>query len=215
MQHKTDGCHEAARDTFDSMVSAYAGSIYNRLLADGNDRAVALRVLKETLMDIHSMMQTTGCPHPLEAMIYDRARHRQEELINQSVEQSISVALDNALFQDAPRNQQVLAITAGTEKPKEEITAAKSDHASEPSSDLRPSENNEQASDTLAESNAGQAMTEKKKHMGAGAVLLIVLLSIGIIAMLWVITGVAMNTGILPQADLGYQWFNLNIAPWF
>lgn len=40
-------------------------------------------------------------------------------------------------------------------------------------------------------------------------------LSLGILAALWVISGILMSLDILPDFDLGYQWFNMNIAPWF
>ena len=40
-------------------------------------------------------------------------------------------------------------------------------------------------------------------------------LSAGILAALWVITGLLMDMGFLPDIDMGYSWFNMNIAPWF
>ena len=46
-------------------------------------------------------------------------------------------------------------------------------------------------------------------------IMLIVLLSVGILAVLWTITGLMMDMGLIPEYDLGYSWFNINIAPWF
>ena len=37
----------------------------------------------------------------------------------------------------------------------------------------------------------------------------------GILAALWVIAGLLMDMGFLPYIDMGYSWFNMNIAPWF
>lgn len=45
--------------------------------------------------------------------------------------------------------------------------------------------------------------------------LLILLLVLLIVALLWAIWGVAQNIFPLPQLDLGYQWFNANVYPFF
>ena len=37
----------------------------------------------------------------------------------------------------------------------------------------------------------------------------------GIFAALWVIVGLLMGLGIMPELDLGYSWFNANVFPWF
>lgn len=62
----------------------------------------------------------------------------------------------------------------------------------------------------------------KKKH-SAGAffanffyVLCILFLVIGILAALWFLTGILVDMNVLPSHwDLGYSWFNENIANWF
>lgn len=46
------------------------------------------------------------------------------------------------------------------------------------------------------------------------AVCFFVLLA-GILAALWVVAGLLMDMGFLPEWDLGYQWFNIHVAPWF
>lgn len=48
-----------------------------------------------------------------------------------------------------------------------------------------------------------------------GFTLGVTILVIGILAALWVIIGLMMDMGILPELDLGYSWFNANLAPWF
>ena len=41
------------------------------------------------------------------------------------------------------------------------------------------------------------------------------LLILGIAAALWVILGLLMDMELIPQINLGYEWFNLHVAPWF
>ena len=62
------------------------------------------------------------------------------------------------------------------------------------------------------------AKKAKKAHSGIANffyVLGVLLLLAGIAAALWIMAGLLMDLQILPQFDLGYEWFNANIAPWF
>ena len=43
----------------------------------------------------------------------------------------------------------------------------------------------------------------------------VLLLLAGIVIALWAMAGLLMNLNILPELDLGYSWFNANIANWF
>ena len=53
----------------------------------------------------------------------------------------------------------------------------------------------------------------RKHRLGRTAA--VILLSIGILLMLWIIAGLLMDMELLPYVDLGYAWFNRQIAPWF
>ena len=59
-----------------------------------------------------------------------------------------------------------------------------------------------------------QAKAEKRPW-SAGRLAAAIALSAGILAALWVIAGLLMDMGFLPYIDMGYSWFNMNIAPWF
>ena len=43
----------------------------------------------------------------------------------------------------------------------------------------------------------------------------VLLLVAGIVIALWAMAGLLMSLDILPELDLGYSWFNANIANWF
>lgn len=72
-----------------------------------------------------------------------------------------------------------------------------------------------------AASTAPAAVPEAPKQEGkgrSGKVLFglgIGVLSFGIVAVLWVILGLLMDMQLMPEFDLGYSWFSINIAPWF
>lgn len=58
----------------------------------------------------------------------------------------------------------------------------------------------------------------KKAHSPAATffyVVGVIVLVLGIAAALWIMAGLLMDLNVLPEFDLGYEWFNANIAPWF
>ena len=55
----------------------------------------------------------------------------------------------------------------------------------------------------------------EKRPWSAGRLAAAIALFAGILAALWVIAGLLMDMGFLPYIDMGYSWFNMNIAPWF
>ncbi|MGN0627421.1 MAG: hypothetical protein ACI4IT_05610 [Oscillospiraceae bacterium] len=63
-----------------------------------------------------------------------------------------------------------------------------------------------------------KAKKTKRPVSGSGRLgfgLCIALLVLGMAAALWVILGLLMDMNLIPQIDLGYEWFNLHVAPWF
>ena len=62
------------------------------------------------------------------------------------------------------------------------------------------------------------AVQKKKKDGKVGTTLFVVALSgliVGILCVLWVLIGLLMDLGIMPEVDLGYSWFSTNVFPWF
>lgn len=57
--------------------------------------------------------------------------------------------------------------------------------------------------------------TAPSKISSVGFVLGILILGVGILAALWVILGLLMDMNLIPELDLGYSWFNANVASWF
>ena len=55
----------------------------------------------------------------------------------------------------------------------------------------------------------------EKKSGGFLYRMVALLLTAGIAAAIWVIVGILMDIGVVPEYDLGYSWFNANIAQWF
>ena len=63
-----------------------------------------------------------------------------------------------------------------------------------------------------------RSVPEKKSSGKIGRILFIIAISILIFCIfvaLWIIVGLLMDLGIMPEVDLGYSWFSANIFPWF
>lgn len=219
VQQRTDKSRAVDHAALDSMIATYAGPVFRRLFAHYGDREIAIQALKETLFDIFNTMQAVDCANPLEAVIYDRARSRQNELISHAIEQSINDTLDQMKCQNAAHDLEessILPAAIPTEAdPVEKAAVIETCHTLNEDADSGADKESEQAPVPVTTMDREQSKAKKRRHMGPGAVLLIVLLSIGIIAMVWLIVGLVMSVGVLPRADWGYQWFNMNIAPWF
>lgn len=60
-----------------------------------------------------------------------------------------------------------------------------------------------------------KAPLRKKRSNALGYWIAAGLLMVGILAALWVIAGLLMDMGYLPELDLGYSWFLEVISGWF
>lgn len=54
-----------------------------------------------------------------------------------------------------------------------------------------------------------------RRSGNVGFVIGITILGLGILAAAWVIVGLLMDMNLIPGFDLGYEWFNSNVTPWF
>lgn len=64
----------------------------------------------------------------------------------------------------------------------------------------------------ISEPAASQPKKKKGSFLYSICVFFLVL---AIIAVIWVILGLLMDMNLIPGYDLGYNWFNSNVLPWF
>ena len=68
------------------------------------------------------------------------------------------------------------------------------------------------------QAHSGPVASKKKSGGKAGTIFFAIaigILLLGIFVSLWVIIGLLMDLGIMPEVDLGYSWFNQHVFPWF
>lgn len=198
-----------------SAMLAYAKKIFPLLLKRCENKDVAFRVIKELLTDMFRAVKTTGIDDPLEAMLFCRARHLQDDVLGQCISKDIDsilrdIAPPEAVSKPTPREE--LRRPAGNSAvpsgPKAAEKGQPAFEAKEPCPDASPA--------PRCDSEAvGAAETVQGKGVGFLSIFLVVFLVMGILSMLWIMAGLAMDYGFLPKLDLGYEWFSMNIAPWF
>ncbi len=182
-------------EAFRTIARTYGKSVYERLLARSGNPALAKQALKAALTDLYAAVSAADNRDPVEALLFTFAERAQSAMQqnagNERMEAPVRSAADAGDNTSAMREAKATARGLETDNRRAPVGA-----------DMPP---------------AQQALppdSEPKKH-GFGRTAAVILLCVGILLMLWVIAGLLMDMELLPPVDLGYEWFNRQIAPWF
>lgn len=182
-------------EAFRTIARTYGKSVYERLLARSGNPALAKQALKAALTDLYAAVSAADNRDPIEALLYAGAERAQSAMQQNAgigrMEEPMRSAADAGVSTQAIREAEATAHGLETDNRRAPVGA-----------DMPP---------------AQQALppdSGPKKH-GFGRTAAVILLCAGILLMLWVIAGLLMDMELLPSVDLGYEWFNRQIAPWF
>lgn len=184
-------------EAFRTIARTYGKSVYERLLARSGNPELAKQALKAALTDLYAAVSAADNRDPVEALLYAGAERAQSAMQqnagNERMEAPVRSAADAGDNTSAMREAKATARGLETDNRRAPVGAG---------ADMPP---------------AQQALppdSGPKKH-GFGRTAAVILLCAGILLMLWVIAGLLMDLELLPPVDLGYEWFNRQIAPWF
>lgn len=85
----------------DSTVLAYSQKLFSYLLQRCPNKDVAIRVMRELLVEMYRSVQTTHLDNPLEAMLYCRAGDMQDALLAQHFRTEADAVLQQVVQADA------------------------------------------------------------------------------------------------------------------
>ena len=173
---------------FRELMQTYGKGVYLALFERSGDRQLAVAATKRAFITLYAELNARPGVDPAENLLTLRALTEQERALE--AERS-AIADDVLCAHDAKRETKPCARFAANE---ERATAIDFSGADEE----EPCEN-----------------TIRQKRSGAGRIIAAAALSLGIVAALWVIAGLLMSMELIPQAPLGYAWFNANVAQWF
>lgn len=203
-------------EAFRQLLLAYGKGIYHRLYARSGNREAAKQALKTAFTEFYAALSRVDSSDPLEAMLYTRAEKAQDELLCHSHERVF-----NEVLNSAPLPEPGARPAAPPPAPHPTLPPLpKKESVGPPPSGPEPFfQAKADAPDPWALPGASAPLPEAEPHprrrCSPGTVAAIVFLSLGVAAALWVIAGLLMSFGLLPELDLGYAWFNANVIPWF
>ena len=182
-------------EAFRTIARTYGKSVYERLLARSGNQKLAKQALKTALTELYSAVSATDSRDPIEALLYAEAERAQAAMQQNACDVLLEETLRpiaRARGKGEPLQEpDMLAAGFGTVQPCIEATRTAPPAQRQPLPDP----------------------VIRKHRLGRTAAA--ILLSIGILLMLWIIAGLLMDMELLPYVDLGYAWFNRQIAPWF
>lgn len=182
------------REAFLQLMQTYGKGLYSRLLSQLGDRELADAAFKETLVGFYNTLTENDGGDAVEALLYGYADRTRRQLLDSSLEHVIDETMDETADEAGPASA----------PPAREAAAAVPETVKEPESADEPE------SDEICDE-----AEDRKNPGGAGFWIAVIALGLCIMFAVWVIVGLLMDMSLLPEFDLGYDWFNANVAPWF
>lgn len=177
------------RDAFMQLMQTYGRGLYTRLLNQLGDKVLADAAFKETLVGFYNALVRSEGEDAVQALLYSYGDITGDRILESSLAQVINETVSETQLTPEPEPESPLARQAGVPEPEE----------------------NEEAADEKQEAAPGKEENRAGWWLG----LAVGGLSVAILAALWVIAGLLMDMGLLPELDLDYEWFSANVAPWF
>ncbi len=185
------------KETFRRLVTVYGKSLYLKLYAASGDPDAARQATKAAFTELYLALNSQQTPDVIESLLYSIGERKQREILQEQTLKMASECLDRVVELSVPYTAR--KVKTETARPVQSTTA-----------DASFTEQTE----TRTTGDIPVAVRQEKadeKKIGLWQVVFALL----VIAGLWVAIGALMGDGFLPKCDLGYGWFNANIANWF
>ncbi len=173
---------------FRELMQTYGKGVYLALFERSGDRQLAVAATKRAFITLYAELNARPGVDPTENLLTLRALTEQERALEA---ERNAIAEDVLCAHDMKREKKPSARFAADEERAAAIDFSGADE----------------------EESCGK--TVRQKRPGAGRIAAAVALSLGVVAVLWVIAGLLMSMDLIPRLPLGYAWFNANIAQWF
>lgn len=186
------------KETFRRLVTEYGKGLYLKLYAASGDADAARQATKAAFTELYLALNSQQSPDVIESLLYSIGERKQREILQEQTMKLTSEYLARVV--EMPAKPVIKELKKETVKPIQPVTVE------EPVCDEEPEIKS--AGDIPV---VVQAEEPAQKGVGFWQVVFALLVMAG----LWVAVGALMGDGYLPKYDLGYRWFNMNIANWF
>ena len=213
---------EKDREAFLQLMQTYGKKLYSRLLSQLGDKTMTDAAFKETMVGFYNTLTGIDSEDAVEALLFGYADQTRQQMFDSSLDRVIDDTLSETTGAEKPKIAPPAAVDKAADKPAEKAVDKAAEKAVEISHDtvdsidaVEPGMPEIYGETEESEAAEGCISSEEKRHGGFIFWLCLTLLSLGIIAALWVMAGLMMDMNIIPKLDLGYTWFSANVAPWF
>ena len=174
------------RDAFVELMKKYGVKLYSRLLVKLGDRQLADAAFKETMVGFYKSLTENEGEDAISAFLAGYGDNVSDRLIGD-------------YFDHIVENTADCVESAGYRK------------LNLPVPELEEEENTYYDENDVSGENEAESPLISRK----GWIFAVSLLSTCALLVIWVIIGLLCGMGIIPELDLGYTWFNNNVAEWF
>lgn len=186
------------KETFRRLVTEYGKGLYLKLYAASGDADAARQATKAAFTELYLALNSQQSPDVIESLLYSIGERKQREILQEQTMKLTSEYLARVV--EMPAKPVIKELKTETIKPIQPVTVEETVCYEEP--EIKT------AGDIPV-----VVQTEEPVQKGVG--FWQVVFALLVIAGLWVAVGALMGDGYLPKYDLGYRWFNMNIANWF
>ncbi|MBQ7092214.1 MAG: hypothetical protein IJN83_06135 [Clostridia bacterium] len=186
------------KETFRRLVTEYGKGLYLKLYAASGDSDAARRATKAAFTELYLALNSQQSPDVIESLLYSIGERKQREILQEQTMKLTSECLAQVV--ELPAEPVIKELKTENVKPIQPVIVEETVCGEETA--------NQTAGDIPV---VVQKEEPAQKGMGFWQVVFALLVMAG----LWVAVGALMGDGYLPKYDLGYRWFNMNIANWF
>lgn len=186
------------KETFRRLVTEYGKGLYLKLYAASGDSDAARRATKAAFTELYLALNSQQSPDVIESLLYSIGERKQREILQEQTMKLTSECLAQVV--ELPAEPVIKELKTENVKPIQPVIVEETVCGEETA--------NQTAGDI-------PVVVQKEEPAQKGVGFWQVVFALLVMAGLWVAVGALMGDGYLPKYDLGYRWFNMNIANWF
>lgn len=189
IQSTLSGIKQRDKEAFRALVREYGRGLYIKLYASSGNAEAAREATKAAFTELYLALNSQQGPDVLESLLYSLGEKKQQELLREQ-----AMKLTAECFNGSVK------LPVADKRDTVNAAAVMVEHNAEP--------------ETQSHQDIPVVIQHQTSGAGTSVFWKVVLILLGV-AVVWLGLGLLMGAGHLPQYDLGYSWFNLNIARWF